>query len=438
MAKIMKIAVLLCFLALPLWLASFLPGQSVNARILGNVQNEEGEYLTGVWVRAVNVGNNAESEVFTSGEKGAFRLLGLAPGIYQVSFDMEGYQSYVASGIRLSADQSATLRVKLKPRQGSDDMSPLSIPSRPQPPAAAPLAGPLKKWQFEFAAGSFFGEPADLNTFIDYDLWVCKSKSYEYASTYGLRIVNIMGHNSMGRLMPMDGGRPLTARVRFFLNGTFSLALGVGYFERQQVSTYSLSHILEYLEPESINFSEEFTLTSEIPDYLLDMKGLFPHVGAQAGVTLERGLRLAGFVHAGWIFSQCRYASRRIFLDGFLDQVTSSEVAMSGRGSGPAFETGAKFEVDVWRGLGFFVEGLYQASRVKKVTGERSASTIVQDGKTLEVESSFSEKIEGRWMLSGGEVPSPFIPSPGAAAEYDPFTLDLGGLGLRAGLFFRF
>jgi hypothetical protein len=438
MTNISRIAVLVFSLALAPWLASPLPGQSVNARIYGNVQNEEGEYLAGVWVRALNIGNNAETTTFTNAEKGAFRFLGLAPGIYQVSFDMEGYQSNVASGIQLSADQSATLHIKLKHLKESDAVLPVSIPPRPQAPSADLPAGPLKKWQFELSAGTLFGEPAGLNDFIDYDLWLCKSKAYEYANTYGLNIVYTVNNASTGRLKPMDGGRPLTARVRFFLDKTFSLVLGIGTFERQQVSVYSLSHTLVDVQPGSINLNKEYSLVSEFPDYLLGMKGLFPHVGAQAGITLEGGLRAAGFVHAGWLFSEYRYSSTRLFRDGFLNKISSSEVAMNGRGSGLTLEAGARFEVEVWRGLGFFAEGLYQVSRVKKVTGERSASVIVQDAQTLEIEFRSTEKTEGRWLLGDGAVPAPFIPPAEDSAGYDPFTLDLSGLGLRAGLFFRF
>jgi len=60
-----------------------------------------------------NIDRNAETKAI-SGKKGTVRFLALPPGAYQVSFDLEGYQSYVAAGVRLYADQSVTLRVKLK------------------------------------------------------------------------------------------------------------------------------------------------------------------------------------------------------------------------------------------------------------------------------------------------------------------------------------
>ncbi len=94
-------------------LAAFLSAQVTTAGIYGSVKNEDNKGLADVLVTATNVTTNANTPV-TTGKKGAFRILALPPGVYQVSFDLEGHQSYVASGIQLSAGQSITLRIKLK------------------------------------------------------------------------------------------------------------------------------------------------------------------------------------------------------------------------------------------------------------------------------------------------------------------------------------
>jgi hypothetical protein len=104
---------LLVGLVLGIMAAAFLGGQATSARITGNVKDEDDACLAGVTVTVTNIRNNAVTESITS-KKGAFRLLTLEPGIYQVSFDLEGYESKVMSGIQLNADQSATLRIKLK------------------------------------------------------------------------------------------------------------------------------------------------------------------------------------------------------------------------------------------------------------------------------------------------------------------------------------
>lgn len=113
---------LLAVFILLVLLAAVLPGQGMSARILGNVQDENGVYLRGVTITATNIGNNGVTETTTGKKKGTFRFPALAPGFYQVSADLEGYQSYTVSGIRLSAEQSVTLRIKLKTK--TDPMTP--------------------------------------------------------------------------------------------------------------------------------------------------------------------------------------------------------------------------------------------------------------------------------------------------------------------------
>jgi hypothetical protein len=100
------------------FLAANLSGQSMSAKIVGTVKNEEGTRLSGVTVSAINIGNNSEATC-SSDKGGSFRLLGLHRGNYQVSFDLQGYQSYVVAGIALSVEQSITLHVTLKKGEAS-------------------------------------------------------------------------------------------------------------------------------------------------------------------------------------------------------------------------------------------------------------------------------------------------------------------------------
>jgi hypothetical protein len=105
--------VVLTMLAL---MAVSLSAQSTSASISGNVKDEEGTYLPRIEVVATNIKTNAVTTT-TTGKKGTFRFPSLAPGFYQVSIDLEGYQSYVAAGIQLNAEQSFTLRIKLKKKE---------------------------------------------------------------------------------------------------------------------------------------------------------------------------------------------------------------------------------------------------------------------------------------------------------------------------------
>jgi len=435
MAKISRLAVL--FYTLSLVLPALLAGQATNARITGDVRNEDGDFLVGVEVTAVNVSSNAETKV-TSGDDGSFRFLALAPGIYQVSFDLEGYKSYVASGIQLSAEQSTTLHIKLEFLLGPDGAPIRPHMERPQAATTVrPAEGIGRKWQLELAAGAIYGEPDDLNRFVSYDGWLSKEQAIHYLVSDQFFSLNIDGAFK-GYLEPLGGGRPLTVRVRFFLSKVLSLAFGIGHFDHRRISTHARTIEVTHGWWDVIGPQETFLVRNEFPDFRLGAKGLFPHAGLQGSLFVGRRVRLAAFAHAGWTFAECSYASTRRMLDGWTGQDRLYELAMSGKGNGFTLEGGAKIEVAVWRGLGIFVEALYQSCRLKNVTGERTASMTVNDAGAPDAGRRTSVKGDGPWVLAGSGITYPYILAPGDETAFVPFTLDLGGPGLRAGVFFRF
>ncbi|HSQ36167.1 MAG TPA: carboxypeptidase-like regulatory domain-containing protein [Candidatus Binatia bacterium] len=109
-------------LALPLLLlclAALLYGQAATGKIFGTIKDPEGAYLPGVTVTATNISTNAVTTTVTE-KKGTFRFLALDPGPYQISFDLEGYQSLVQAGIQMYTDQTVRLRIKLKKKAASE------------------------------------------------------------------------------------------------------------------------------------------------------------------------------------------------------------------------------------------------------------------------------------------------------------------------------
>ena len=434
MTNLLRIFVLFCVLTSAA--TGLLPGQATSARIYGNVKNEQGKFLGLVEVTAVNVANNAAIKAYTSFVKGAFNIPGLAPGTYQVSFDLQGYRSYVAAGIQLSSGQSTTLRVTL------ERLSEAEGAAADEQPELAPSAdaGPLKTWRVEFSAGAFANEPDTLNRVVYNDLQASRDLPQNYYKAYmysGLTISSISGMPT-GELRPLGGLQPLTARLRFSLNRWFSLAAGIDWSERRLVAAYSLRNDFYNGNPAANLLPEHFSVISEFPDYRLGVKTLFPHVGAQASQAMGPGIRVAEFVHAGWVFAECRFSSYEIVHDGMLEEIRTHELAMEGRGNGPALEGGFKLDVYIWRNLGAFLEATYLFSRVTRVTGKSVGSATVQDQKTLEILSSVSEQREGRWWKSDEFYSRPTVWPAGEPPTGAPFTLDLRGPGVRAGLFFRF
>ena len=434
MAKISRPGILFC--SLSLLLPALLAAQATNARITGDVRDEAGNLLAGVAVTVVNVVNGAETKVL-SGDNGAFRFLALAPGFYQVSFDLEGYKSFVASGIQLSADQSATVHGKLETLLGPDGKPLRALAERPKPPDARPAEGLGKKWQLELAFGTLGGGPDDLSRVVSHEYWLSREQAARYLVTDQF-FSFIFDGVSTGKLRRLGGGQPLTARVRFALNRSLTLALGVGYFDHRRVSTFTRTFEIIHGSWGAPNPQDRFTVRNEFPDFRLGAQGLFPHAGLQWSLFVGRSVRLAAFAHAGWSFAECSYASARRFQDGWTGRDRLYEVAMSGKGDGFTAEGGGKMEVAVWRGLGLFVEGLYQSCRVKNVAGQRAASETVNDAGAANAGSRTTINAAGPWVLDATEILYPTILSPGDETPFVPFILDLGGLGLRAGVFFRF
>ncbi len=407
--------------------AGCLAGQSLHAFIDGYVRDNEGRALAGVTVTAVNVVSNAETNVMSDIGNGGFRFLGLAPGTYQVSFDLEGYQSYVASGIRLSAGQSATLRIKLK-----------RLPGTEPPPSAdeslADAGGPWKRWQLELGIGGLANDPDDLNLFIKHDQWLTKVQPWFYWRDP--RFVATSPHyvdRVLGIMYSLSNRWPLTLRLRLRLNRTFSLAAGLDWTDQGRISEYSSASSFAY--PEG---NRSFEVKSDISGYRLGLRTFFPHLGAQATLPINPFVSVAGFVHAGWAFVECRYASTRRFQDGFSGEDRFYEVDMSGNGNGPGAEAGAKFEFLLWRGFGLFAEGIYQMFKVEDVSGEQFISETILDGGPSGNGAILRESRKGRWKVVNESIARPLIPQAWEDGNYRPFSLDLGGFGFRLGAFLRF
>ncbi len=407
--------------------AGRLAAQMVHARIDGYVQDEEGRFLSGVEVTATNVVSNAETKVQSDRGNGGFRFLGLAPGTYQVSCDLEGYESYVASGIRLSAGQSTTLRVKLKRLPGTEAPADADEPLED-------AAGPWKKWQVELAIGGLSQDPDDLNLFVAHDQWLTKEPYLLYMRDprfvaippYGLGL-------GIGVLHTVTNRWPLTLRLRLRLNRTFSLAAGLDWTDQQRHSRYSVGS--SFNVPGT---GTRFDVETDISGYRLGFRTFFPHLGGQATLPLNPFVSLSGFVHGGWAFVECRHASTRRFQDGFTGQDRLYEAAMSGKGNGPAAEAGAKFEFILWRGFGLFAEGLFQMFKVDDVSGEQFFSETILDEGASSYGNVISESRKGRWKVSNNAIPWPLVPQAWEEEYYRPFSLDLGGIGFRLGAFLRF
>jgi len=101
--------VLLAFLVL----TGGIMAQQSNSKIIGKVTDEEGSALPGVSVTAVSPKMVGKAQTITD-ENGVYRLLNLVPGAYKITYVLEGFQTVIRDGIRISVEQTLELPVNLK------------------------------------------------------------------------------------------------------------------------------------------------------------------------------------------------------------------------------------------------------------------------------------------------------------------------------------
>ncbi len=102
-------------LTIGLFLCScFLAAELTPANIFGTVQRKDGSALQGVTFEALSPKLGGKATTMSS-ENGSFSLLGLAPGVYKLTFVLEGYKTVVRKNIALGMGQTRFLKITMKP-----------------------------------------------------------------------------------------------------------------------------------------------------------------------------------------------------------------------------------------------------------------------------------------------------------------------------------
>ena len=88
-------------------------GQVTNARIVGTVTDTDGSVLPGVAVEATSPRLVGRATT-VSDANGVFRLLNLMPGVYRITYTLDGFQTLVRDGISVSLEQTLSLNVTME------------------------------------------------------------------------------------------------------------------------------------------------------------------------------------------------------------------------------------------------------------------------------------------------------------------------------------
>src|SRR5574339_1257404 len=87
--------------------------QDFRGRINGTVTDNTGAVLPGVTVTATSPAL-IQPQVQVTGADGSYRFLALPPGVYDVSFELSGFQTVKHEGIRVVINQTLTVNQQLQ------------------------------------------------------------------------------------------------------------------------------------------------------------------------------------------------------------------------------------------------------------------------------------------------------------------------------------
>ena len=94
---------------------TFMPAAALaQAVIAGAVKDTSGAVLPGVTVEASSPALIEKSKSTVTDGSGAYRLVDLRPGVYTVTFSLEGFSTVKRDGIELSSDFTMTMNSEMK------------------------------------------------------------------------------------------------------------------------------------------------------------------------------------------------------------------------------------------------------------------------------------------------------------------------------------
>ena len=104
-----------------LLLGGLVMAQAVNAKLEGVVSDNEGGPLPGVTVMASSPTMVGTASTVTD-ENGKYRLLGITPGTYKITFALEGFTTITKENIILHVEETLAVNVKMKLGQLSEEI----------------------------------------------------------------------------------------------------------------------------------------------------------------------------------------------------------------------------------------------------------------------------------------------------------------------------
>jgi len=304
-----------------------------------------------------------------------------------------------------------------------------------------------KKLEVEVFGGFSTLNPKDLNGRAEYD------RLYEDFNTelrYGYY------HDAYGNLVTYSGqvdgefkkitqALPVGMRLKYELSPALSVSLGFKYLSCRQDSQVTYQYDVRQVDPDGVQFYDEFSLFQQNSPYSISVKAYVPMVGVHYRLGKIRFLNLEAFLAAGPMLASCEFSRRRYAnsLDSY-DYLTEldSSLEMKGKGTGLALEAGLQINVKVLKHIYLLMEGGYAYQSVWSIKGPGSAETTTRDSNSAGYTDSAAW--DGRWTMVEGYLENEWGSFPYAYPTGQPgtgnapnFKLNLSGAQVRLGLSFR-
>jgi len=299
---------------------------------------------------------------------------------------------------------------------------------------------PPQKFQFELFGGYTTLNPSDLNLFVSYDNTI-QTFSYDAYFDY-LRTnsqIQSWTKNQDSERQKIKRAFPFGARLKFHLNQTIALSIGLRYL----TSSHDSNIELQYTRNEF--FNEQYREELVYSPYSLSAKAYIPTLGIHIMKKLKNALTLEGFLAGGLMFARCKYLSDWTYewwIQGanynWLTFQNSGTLEEKGHGIGIALDVGGRLAYPLFKSLGIFLEAGYAYQVAKNISGGgsevRDDSTEIWDGRW----GIKREKMTTPWGELEFELPTNYWPEGTDERRIRDFELDLSGFQLRLGLSYRF
>lgn len=300
-----------------------------------------------------------------------------------------------------------------------------------------------KKFQVELYGGISALNPADLNLRPRYDQ---AYEEYFFLGRYTAANIRLgdmfnFSFNGDGELKKLRSGRQVGVRVKYLLNRSMAVSVGLRYLNGSQDSNAAFQYNLRGVNPDTLRFSQDRTLTRTYSLYTLSARGFTPTLGFHYCWIRIPSLRLESYIAGGPLFAACRFERHLVYREesmiGYWRERTYA-YTIEGSGTGFALDTGVRVHVKLYKNIGIFLEGGYSVQRAGDISGKGISKYTLDD---LNAEGNTQVSTwESKWVL----VPATFDPSIRYPAsefsgpQYEDFILDLSGFQARIGLSWAF